>query len=79
MEQESVYDEVVWEGWKESPVTRRLLKANQERVKGLTRYLEGAAIRSPDPEVREAMARLQAARVIVAELLGQDEVGGGQQ
>lgn len=74
---EQEYDEGQWESWQQSGPTRRLMKANKERLTHQYRKLESAAKRSTDPEVREAMAEVWATKVMIAELNGDDEVKSG--
>lgn len=79
MEQEVEYGPDEFRAWLVHSCTRKIARHNEQRVKDLRLKLEAAARRSTDPDVREAQAELHAARTILAEVTGQDSVGGGQQ
>ena len=72
------YDDDLFETWKKSAVTQRLLKAYASKQKSCQLELESHASHSTDPDVRGAWAKLIACRVLVAELQGHDQVGGQQ-
>lgn len=74
-EQEQEYDDGVFDSWKQSGPTRRLLKAYREKLNGCVLELEGNARRSTDPDVRASMAKVTGCRVVIAELQGSDQIG----
>lgn len=79
MEQAEVeYEESEYQAWLRHPCTRKVARHNEQRVKDLRSKLESASKRSVDADVREAVSELAAAKVILAELTGVDNVGGQQ-
>lgn len=73
------YDDDIWETWKRSGPTNRLIRLGRERERLLAMKLEAAARHSTDADVRGAHAELASQRTMLAELQGLDQVGGGQQ
>lgn len=75
---EHEYDDSLYEGWLQHAVTRKMVKESEKRLGHLVMRLETSARHSTDPDVREAITAVAAQRVMLAELRGQEQVGGQQ-